>query len=103
MRQLKLATAVGLLLAALVVIVQNWSPVKTNLLVWTIEPPLAALLIGTLMAGYGLGLLTTALMRVRTWRSEALAARKLAALEKGESTTGIAPVSTTPTPVTKTP
>ena len=76
MRQVKLATAVVLLLAALVVIVQNWSPVKTNLLVWTIEPPLAALLIGTLAAGYGLGLLTTALMRVRTWRSEALAARQ---------------------------
>ena len=87
MRQLKLGTAVVLLLAVLIVIVQNWSPVKTNLLMWVVEPPLAALLIGTLLAGYGLGLLTTALMRVRTWRSEALAARKLAALDKPETPT----------------
>lgn len=84
MRQVKLATAIGLFLAAFVVIVQNWSPVKTNLLVWTIEPPLAALLMGTLLVGYGLGLLTTALMKVRTWRSEAIAARKQAAVVKSE-------------------
>lgn len=96
MRQVKLATAIGLLLAALVVIVQNWSPVKTNLLVWTIEPPLAALLIGTLLAGYGLGLLTTALLRVRTWRSEALAARKQSALEKTDSTAGTTPITKSP-------
>ncbi len=86
MRQAKLATAFALLLAALLVIFQNWSPVKTNLLVWTIEPPLAALLIGTLLVGYGLGLLTTALLKVRTWRSEALAARKLASTEKTADT-----------------
>ncbi len=78
MRQLKLTTAIVLLLAVLVVIVQNWSPVKANLWLWTVEPPLAALLLATLLVGYGLGLLTTALLRVRTWRSEALAARKQA-------------------------
>lgn len=82
MRQVKLATAIVLLLAVFVVIVQNWSPVKANLLFWAVEPPLAALLLGTLLAGYGLGLLTTALLKVRTWRSEALAARKQAALGK---------------------
>ena len=85
MRQLKLGTAIVLLLAVLIVIVQNWSPVKANLLVWAVEPPLSVLLIGTLLAGYGLGLLTTALLRVRTWRSEALAARKQAAIEKIET------------------
>ena len=87
MRQLKLGTAVVLLLAVFIVIVQNWSPVKANLLMWAVEPPLAALLIGTLLAGYGLGLLTTAMLKVRTWRSEALAARKQATVEKPETPT----------------
>ncbi len=85
MRQVKLAAAIVLFLAVFTVIVQNWSPVKANLLVWAVEPPLAALLIGTLLAGYGLGLLTTALWKVRTWRSEALAARKQAATPKNET------------------
>lgn len=76
MRRVKLTTLIALLVLALVVIVQNWEPVKANLLVWSLQPPLAALLLGTLVVGYGLGLLTTALWKVRTWRTEALAARK---------------------------
>lgn len=78
MRQIKVTVAIVLLLVVGLVIVQNWEPAKTNVLLWTLQPPLAALLIGTLLIGYGLGLLTTALLKVRTWRSEALAARKLA-------------------------
>lgn len=92
MRRAKLTTLIILLVIAALVIVQNWEPVKANLLFWSLQPPLAALLLGTLVVGYGLGLLTTALWKVRTWRTEALAARKLAVPEKlstPEKTTAI--------------
>ena len=76
MRRLKLAVAIVLLLMITAVIMQNLAPIKTNLIVGSLEMPLAALLVCTLLIGYVLGLLTTALWKVRSWRSQALAARK---------------------------
>ncbi len=46
MRQAKIITLVVLLLVALTLILQNWEPVKTKVLLWSLEPPLAALLLG---------------------------------------------------------
>ena len=82
MRYVKLAALLVLLLVAGLVIGQNLEPVKTNLLVRSLEMPLAALLVCTLLIGYVLGLLTTALWKVRSWRAQALAARHLAASAK---------------------
>ena len=86
MRHVKLAILLFLLLVAGLVIAQNLDPVKTNLLVGSIEMPLAALLVGTLVIGYALGLLTAALWKVRSWRAQALAARNLAASTKVTAT-----------------
>ena len=72
----------ALLLTAGLVIGQNLEPIKINLLVRSLEIPLAALLASTLLVGYLLGLLTTALWKVRSWRAQALAARQLAASAK---------------------
>ena len=77
MRRIKLAIAIVLLLLITAVIMQNLAPIKTNLIVGSLEMPLAALLVCTLLVGYVLGLLTTALWKVRSWRSQALAARKI--------------------------
>ncbi len=97
MRQAKIITLVVLLLVALTLILQNWEPVKTKVLLWSLEPPLAALLLGTLVVGYCLGLLTTALVKVRTWRSEALAARKLASTPATSAQVATAASSSNPT------
>lgn len=82
MRYVKLTVLLALLLIAGLVIGQNLEPVKTNLLVRSLEMPLAVLLVGTLLIGYALGLLTTALWKVRSWRAQALAARHQAASAK---------------------
>lgn len=82
MRYVKLTALLALLLLAGLVIGQNLEPVKTNLLVRSLEMPLAALLVCTLLIGYTLGLLTAALWKVRSWRAEALAARHQAAQAK---------------------
>lgn len=79
MRQLKLTAVIALLLIIGVIVMQNLDPVKTNLIVGSLEMPQAALLVCTLLIGYVLGLLTTALWKVRSWRTQALAARKQAA------------------------
>ena len=76
MRRLKLTVMVVMLLIISVIVMQNLEPVKTNLIVGALEMPLAALLVGTLFIGYILGLLTTALWKVRSWRTQALAARR---------------------------
>ena len=82
MRYVKFTVLLVLLLVAGLVIGQNLEPVKTNLLVRSLEMPLAVLLVCTLLIGYVLGLLTTALWKVRSWRAQALAARHLAASAK---------------------
>ena len=82
MRRLKLTAAIVLLLIIGAIIMQNLEPIKTNLIVGSLEMPLAALLVCTLLIGYVLGLLTTALWKVRSWRSQALAARQQAASDK---------------------
>lgn len=85
MRHFKLALLIVVLLLAGAVILQNMEPVKTKLLLGTLEMPLAALLAMTLLVGYGLGLLTAALWQWRSWRSQALAARRQAD-DKGTAT-----------------
>lgn len=86
MRRLKLTAATVLLVIIAVIIMQNLEPIKTNLIVGSLEMPLAALLVCTLLIGYVLGLLTTALWKVRSWRSQALAASQRAA--NGRAATG---------------
>lgn len=82
MRYVKLAVLLALLLIAGLVIGRNLEPVKANLLVRSLEMPLAALLVCTLLIGYVLGLLTPTLWKVRNWRVQALAARQHAAAAK---------------------
>jgi uncharacterized membrane protein YciS (DUF1049 family) len=86
MRYVKLVLLLALLLVVGLVIGQNLEPVKTNLLVRSLEMPLAALLVCTLLIGYALGLLTAAVWKVRSWRAQALAARQLAAANKPAAT-----------------
>jgi uncharacterized integral membrane protein len=76
MRHLKLGLLIVVLVLAGAVILQNMEPIKTKLLFGTLEMPLAALLAMTLLVGYGLGLLTTAIWQWRSWRSQALAAKR---------------------------
>ena len=86
MRRFKLTVMVVMLLIISVIVMQNLEPVKTNLVVGALEMPLAALLVGTLFIGYILGLLTTALWKVRSWRTQALAARQQATSHKKSGT-----------------
>jgi uncharacterized integral membrane protein len=68
MRYIKPAVIGALLLALVVVIVQNTAPVQVRALVFTIEMPLILLLVLTAGASFLVGLLAPALWRPRrTW------------------------------------
>jgi uncharacterized membrane protein YciS (DUF1049 family) len=92
MRRIKLFLALGLLLVVGAIVMQNLEPITINLIVGVLEMPLAALLVSTLLVGYVLGLLTTALWKVRSWRSQALAARRHASDVSQPSAASTGPV-----------
>lgn len=79
MRQLKLTALVVLVLIGAIVIAQNLEPVETKLIVTTVKTSLATLLACTLAIGYAFGLLTTAMWKMRSRRTQALARRVAAA------------------------
>jgi uncharacterized integral membrane protein len=58
MNQLKLVAIAVVTLVVLVVVVQNTQAVETNLLFVTLTLPNAALLFGTLIIGFAIGVLT---------------------------------------------
>ena len=105
MRRFKLTVMIVMLLIISVIVMQNLEPVKTNLIVGALEMPLAALLVCTLLSGYILGLLTTALWKVRSWRTEALAARRQATSLQSNSLSksGYASSEATARPISKQP
>lgn len=52
----------------LVVVFRNLETISVELIVTTVELPLAALLLATLLAGFALGFLTNTMWKVRQWR-----------------------------------
>ena len=64
-QKLRLYTLVGIALLAVIVIFQNTENVKTQLLFWTIEMPLAALLSVIMIAGFAGGVICVGIRRRR--------------------------------------
>ena len=58
MNKLKIVAIAAITLLALVMVLQNTQPVETNLLFLTLTMPNAALLFGTLIIGFAIGVLT---------------------------------------------
>jgi putative membrane protein len=58
--KLKIAAISIAVLLVLIVILQNTEPIETQILFASLKMPAAALLFGTLMIGFGLGVLTAA-------------------------------------------
>ncbi|MFK7736978.1 MAG: lipopolysaccharide assembly protein LapA domain-containing protein [Pirellulaceae bacterium] len=52
----------------LVIVFRNLETISVELLFTTVELPLAALLLATLLAGFALGFLTNTMWKVRQWR-----------------------------------
>lgn len=56
---IKLSTMAVLAMLGLIVILQNTDQVQTRILLWSITMPRAVLLVGTLLIGFALGVITT--------------------------------------------
>ncbi|MBN1912260.1 MAG: LapA family protein [Pirellulales bacterium] len=56
--KLKLVAVAVIVLIVVVVVLQNTQPVQTQLLFFTVTMPNAALLFGTLISGFAIGVLT---------------------------------------------
>jgi uncharacterized integral membrane protein len=78
MSKLKLVAIAGIALIVVIAVLQNTQTVETELLFLTVALPNAALLFGTLIVGFAIGVLTswsyrfnrkTAAARSRSWKS----------------------------------
>ena len=72
MNKWKLAAVAVIALVAVVVVLQNTQPVETKLLLLTVTLPNAALLFGTLIIGFAVGVLTAGHIVSRAARSSNL-------------------------------
>lgn len=70
---------------ATIVIFQNLSQTKVDILFFTVELPHAALLILTLLTGFLLGLSLSTLWKVRSWRARSSLAKKETTKMEAES------------------
>jgi len=61
MTRLKLYLTALLILLAVLLIAQNTGPAEIRLLLWTVAPPLAIMLLATLLLGVALGVLAALL------------------------------------------
>ena len=85
--KIKIAVIVLLVSLSLAVIIQNTSPIEAKILFLSISIPLTALIGGSLIVGYLLGLLTPVLWRRRQERSAPPPgdARSMAAADEARS------------------
>jgi len=63
MHKAKLVTGTILALLVAILILQNSASVETRFLFWTLTMPRAVLLVGTLLIGFALGVITTLLSK----------------------------------------
>ncbi|MCH2201583.1 MAG: hypothetical protein MK102_06420 [Fuerstiella sp.] len=64
-QKIRLYAFIGIGLLAVIMIFQNTANVETQLLLWTIEMPRAALLLATLLIGFASGVVWTGFRRRR--------------------------------------
>lgn len=70
LRLLKIFSLLVMLMLVIVVSFQNLTPIQLRILFSTIELPQAVILGSTLLFGFLMGLLASALWRVRSWRAK---------------------------------
>lgn len=66
MQNVKIVSAIILVVLALIVVLQNTDTVETQLLFMTFSMPVAALLFGTLVIGFALGVLMAGFLMRRS-------------------------------------
>ncbi len=69
MRQIRWIVVISLAVLFTIVVFRNLESTNLELVVTTVELPLAALLILTLLLGFGLGLMFPTMWKVRSWQN----------------------------------